>query len=207
MSLSTQSPPMENSPQDNNEQMSLGAKLASMENSLQDNNQQMSLSAKLASMANTLREIQSEFKTNGANTYSSSTTSQTMSPAGTQRFSKQTNITDGTGKETTVETSLNAKGQGKQCTKQKTLRDGKIIDTSQSCQKVQKKIQRGQQQNSPGQQQNLRGQQVDPIGQQQNPPEQQVDPIEQKQKRKIQTQDQKKTNITSQDDDFFSLPQ
>lgn len=194
MSLSTESAPMKNTFQ-NDEQMSLSTKLASMENSLQDNNEQMSLSAKLASMANTLREIQSEFNTNGANTYSSSTTSQTMSPVGTQIFSKKTNITDGTGKETTVETSLNAQGQGKQCTKQKTLKDGKIIDTSQSCQRVKTPNQRGQQQSAMGQQQNPAGQQVDPTGQQQ--------------KRKIQAQNPpgQQTNNSLNTNDFFSLPQ
>lgn len=159
MSLSTQSAPMENSPQDNNEQMSPSAKLASMKNSLQENNEQMSLSAKLASMANTLREIQSEFNSNGAKSYSSSTISQTMSPTGTRKFSKRTNITDGTGKETTVETSLNAKGQGKQCTKHNTLKDGEIIDTNQSCERVKPQNppgqkQRIQAQNLPGQQTN-----------------------------------------------------
>ena len=113
-----------------------------------------------------------------------------------------------------MKTSLNAQGQGKQCREQKTLKDGKIIDTSKSCQRVKTPNQRGQQQNPPGQQQNPPGQQQNPPGQQQNPPGQQqnppgqqVDPPEQKQKRKIQTHNQKKTNITSQDDDFFSLPQ
>ena len=185
-----------------------------MEDSFPDNNEQMSLSTKFAPMLNTLRDIQSEFQANGAENYISSTTSQTVGPAGTQKFSKQTNIKDGIGKETTVKTSLNAQGQGKQCREQKTLKDGKIIDTSKSCQRVKTPNQRGQQQNPPGQQQNPPGQQQNPPGQQQNPPGQQqnppgqqVDPPEQKQKRKIQTHNQKKTNITSQDDDFFSLPQ
>ena len=206
--------------------MSLGTQLGPMGNSLQDNNDKVSLGTKFAPMLDTLREIQSEFKTNGATNYSSSTISKTVTPTGTQEFSRQTNIKNGIGKEKTVKTSLNAQGQGKQCTEQKTLKDGKITDTSQSCQKVQKKNPLGQQQspttqdknqigqqqypttqdkNQTGQQQNL--QQAHLIGQQTNPPGQQVDPIEQKQKRKIQAQNQKKTNITSQDDDFFSLPQ
>ena len=98
--------------------------------------------------------------------------------------------------------NLNAKGQGKQCTKQKTLRDGKIIDTSQSCQRVKTPNQRGQQQSPMGQQQS-------PMGQQQNPAGQQVDPTGQQQKRKIQAQNPpgQQTNNSLNTNDFFSLPQ
>ena len=214
--------------------MSLGTQLGPMGNSLQDNNDKMSLGTKFAPMLDTLREIQSEFKTNGATNYSSSTISQTVTPAGTRKISRQADIKNGTGKETTVETSLNAQGQGKQCTKQRTLKDGKIIDTSQSCQRVKTPNQRGQQQSAmgqqqsppgrdhnqtgqqvdpPGQQQNPSGQQVDPPGQQQNPPGQQVDPMGQQQspmgqKRKIQAQNQKnQTDNSLNTNDYFNLPQ
>ena len=196
--------------------MSLGTQLAPMENTLQNDNRQMSVGAKFAPMLNTLRDIKSEFKANGAENYTSSTISKTVGPAGTQKFSKLTNIKDGIGKETTVETSLNAQGQGKQCTEQKTLKDGKIIDTSKSCQRVKTQNQRGQQPSTMGQQQNPPGQQVDPPGQQVDPPGQQVDPMGQqqspmgqKQKRKIQTQNLpgQQTNNSLNTNDYFKLPQ
>ena len=214
--------------------MSLGTQLGPMGNSLQDNNDKMSLGTKFAPMLDTLREIQSEFKTNGATNYSSSTISQTVTPAGTRKISRQADIKNGTGKETTVETSLNAQGQGKQCTEQKTLEDGRIIDTSNSCQRVKTQNQRGQQQSPivqqqsppgrdqnqtgqqvdpmgqqvdpPGQQQNLQGQQVDPMGQQQSPMGQQQSPMGQK--RKIQAQNQKnQTDNSLNTNDYFNLPQ
>ena len=169
----------------------------------------MSLGTQLAPMLNTLRDIKSEFKANGAENYTSSTISKTVGPAGTQKFSKKTNIKDGIGKETTVETSLNAQGQGKQCTEQKTLKDGKIIDTSKSCQRVKTQNQRGQQPSTMGQQQNPPGQQVDPMGQQVDPPGQQQSPMGQKQKRKIQTQNLpgQQTNNSLNTNDYFKLPQ
>ena len=189
--------------------MSLGTQLGPMGNSLQDNNDKMSLGTKFAPMLDTLREIQSEFKTNGATNYSSSTISQTVTPAGTRKISRQADIKNGTGKETTVETSLNAQGQGKQCTEQKTLEDGRIIDTSKSCQRVKTPNQRGQQQSAMGQQQSTMGQQQSTIGQQQNPAGQQVDPTGQQQKRKIQAQNPpgQQTNNSLNTNDSFSLPQ
>ena len=69
--------------------MSLNTQSAPMEDSFPDNNEHMSLGIKFAPMLNTLRDIQSEFQANGAENYISSTTSQTVGPAGTQKFSSK----------------------------------------------------------------------------------------------------------------------
>lgn len=89
-----------------------------------------------------LEQINSDLK---KHFYTSSTTTKSTSPEGTQQKSTKTNIIDGEGQKTTQTTTLNKQGKGTKCTEKTTIHNGVAVNTNQSCERVKPQYAKRQQ--------------------------------------------------------------